>query len=308
MERYNNIAGYIKKGLAGVLLAVVLLVSGMAVGSATSGGSLARLIDPQVAVAPAATTAQVETTAANSAPAIAPTATPTAAAAAQASSQAPIVAYDATSAVQKAGPAVVTIVNTQSVMTGRGRFPVQATGIGSGIIVDNRGYIITNYHVIEGQQSLEVIFSDGTKAPARLVGGDSAADIAVVKVDVAVPAVAEFGNSDALEAGQPVVAIGSALGDFRNTVTAGVVSALHRNLDESTQSTLGDLIQTDAAINEGNSGGPLIDMSGKVIGINVAVVRSTGYQGSTAEGLGFAIPANTAQQIADNLIAQDAGQ
>ena len=306
MERYNNIAGYIKRGLAGVLLAVVLLVSGMAVGSATSGGNLARLIDPQLAVAPAATTAQVETTAANSAPAVAPTATATAVA--QANSQAPIVAYDATSAVQKAGPAVVTIVNTQSVMTGRGRFPVQATGIGSGIIVDNRGYIITNYHVIEGQQSLEVIFSDGAKAPARLVGGDSAADIAVVKVDVAVPAVAEFGNSDALEAGQPVVAIGSALGDFRNTVTAGVVSALHRNLDESTQSTLGDLIQTDAAINEGNSGGPLIDMSGKVIGINVAVVRSTGYQGSTAEGLGFAIPANTAQQIANGLIAQDAGQ
>jgi 2-alkenal reductase len=304
MERYNNIAGYIKRGLAGVLLAVVLLVSGMAVGSATSGGNLARLIDPQLAVAPAATNAQVETTAANSAPAVAPTATATA----QASGQAPIVAYDATSAVQKAGPAVVTIVNTQSVMTGRGRFPVQATGIGSGIIVNNRGYIITNYHVIEGQQSLEVIFSDGTKAPARLVGGDSAADIAVVKVDVAVPAVAEFGNSDALEAGQPVVAIGSALGDFRNTVTAGVVSALHRNLDETTQSTLGDLIQTDAAINEGNSGGPLIDMSGKVIGINVAVVRSTGYQGSTAEGLGFAIPANTAQQIAGGLIAQDAGQ
>jgi 2-alkenal reductase len=304
MERYNNIAGYIKRGLAGVLLAVVLLVSGMAVGSATSGGNLARLIDPQLAVAPAATNAQVETTAANSAPAVAPTATATA----QASGQAPIVAYDATSAVQKAGPAVVTIVNTQSVMTGRGRFPVQATGIGSGIIVNNRGYIITNYHVIEGQQSLEVIFSDGTKAPARLVGGDSAADIAVVKVDVAVPAVAEFGNSDALEAGQPVVAIGSALGDFRNTVTAGVVSALHRNLDETTQSTLGDLIQTDAAINEGNSGGPLIDMSGKVIGINVALVRSTGYQGSTAEGLGFAIPANTAQQIAGGLIAQDAGQ
>jgi 2-alkenal reductase len=140
------------------------------------------------------------------------------------------------------------------------------------------------------------------------VGGDAAADIAVVKVDTAVPAVAQFGDSDALEPGQPVVAIGSALGDFRNTVTAGVVSAVHRDLDETMQTDLGDLIQTDAAINEGNSGGPLIDLNGQVIGVNVAVVRSTGYQGDTAEGLGFAIPANTAKQIADNLIAQDTAQ
>jgi 2-alkenal reductase len=300
MERYNKIAGVVKTVVAGTLLGVVLLVSGMAMGSAASGGSLAGLLDTQLAVAPAATSAQVETTAALQE--ITATATP------QAGSQAPIVAYDATSAVKEVGPAVVTIVNTQSVMGGRGRFPVQVTGVGSGVIVDSRGYIVTNYHVIEGQQSLQVIFSDGTEAAARLVGGDAAADIAVVKVDTAVPAVAEFGDSDALEPGQPVVAIGSALGDFRNTVTAGVVSAVHRNLDETMQTDLGDLIQTDAAINEGNSGGPLIDLNGQVIGVNVAVVRSTDYQGDTAEGLGFAIPANTAKQIADELIAQDAGQ
>jgi 2-alkenal reductase len=298
MERYSKIAGIVKTGLAGTLLAVVLLVSGMAMGSASSGGSLAGLLDPQLAVAPAASSAQVETTAATQLA----TATP------EASKQAPIAVVDATSAVKQVGPAVVTIVNTQSVMGGRGRFPVQATGIGSGVIVDSRGYILTNYHVIEGQQSLQVIFSDGTEATARLVGGDAAADIAVVKVDTAVPAVAEFGDSDALEPGQPVVAIGSALGDFRNTVTAGVVSAVHRNLDETMQTDLGDLIQTDAAINEGNSGGPLIDLNGQVIGINVAVVRSTGYQGDTAKGLGFAIPANTAKQIADSLIAQDTAQ
>ena len=298
MERYTKIAGYIKTGLAGALLAMVLLVSGMAMGSAASGGGLAALLDPQLAAAPAANTAQVETTAATQ------EVTPTP----EASTQTPIVAFDATSAVDRVGPAVVTIVNTQSVMGGRGRFPVQATGIGSGVIVDSRGYIVTNYHVIEGQQSLQVIFSDGTEATARLVGGDPEHDIAVVKVDTAVPAVAEFGDSGALEPGQAVVAIGSALGDFRNTVTAGVVSAVHRDLDETLQTNLSDLIQTDAAINEGNSGGPLIDLNGQVIGINVAVVRSTGYQGDTAEGLGFAIPANTARQIAAGLIAQDAGQ
>jgi 2-alkenal reductase len=298
MERYNKIAGFVKTGLAGTLLAVVLLVSGMAMGSASSGGSLAGLLNPQLAVAPTASSAQVETTAATQLA----TTTP------EASEQAPIAVVDATSAVKQVGPAVVTIVNKQSVMGGRGRFPVQATGIGSGVIVDSRGYIVTNYHVIEGQQSLQVIFSDGTEAAARLVGGDEAADIAVVKVDTAVPAVAELGDSDALEPGQPVVAIGSALGDFRNTVTAGVVSAVHRDLDETLQTSLGDLIQTDAAINEGNSGGPLIDLNGQVIGINVAVVRSTGYQGDTAEGLGFAIPANTARQIADSLIVQDTAQ
>ena len=94
------------------------------------------------------------------------------------------------------------------------------------MIVDNRGYIVTNYHVVEGQSSLEVIFSDGQKSSATLVGTDPFTDLAVVKVDAQVPDVAEWGNSDNLEPGQPVVAIGSALGDFQNTVTAGVVSAL----------------------------------------------------------------------------------
>ena len=212
---------------------------------------------------------------------------------------------DARTAVEEAGPAVVTIVNTQSVNnTGRRFFgPTTATAIGSGVIISNDGYIVTNNHVIENQQSLEVIFSDGTKAAATLVGTDSFSDLAVIKVDAEVPAVAEFGDSDALEPGQAVVAIGSALGDFRNTVTAGVVSALHRDLEDSGSVALQDLIQTDAAINEGNSGGPLLDLEGNVIGINVAVVRGAGMGASVAEGLGFAIPGNTARQVADQLIA-----
>lgn len=212
---------------------------------------------------------------------------------------------DARPAVRKTGPAVVTIINNLAGGTSRS-FPGMAPqASGSGVVVDRRGYIVTNQHVVEGQGSLEVIFSDGTKAPAKLVGEDAFSDLAVVKVDVAVPAVAEFADSDQLEAGQPVIAIGSALGDFRNTVTAGVVSALHRDLDDSGSAALRNLIQTDAAINHGNSGGPLLQLDGRVVGINVAVVRGVGL-GNVAEGLGFAIPSNTARQVVDQLINKGA--
>ncbi|HET9492779.1 MAG TPA: trypsin-like peptidase domain-containing protein [Chloroflexia bacterium] len=210
---------------------------------------------------------------------------------------------DARSAVRETGPAVVTVVNRLATQRGFGGSP-QATG--SGVIIDNRGYIVTNYHVVEGQRTLEIIFSDGSKAPATLVGTDPFTDLAVVKVDADVPDAAEFGDSDALEPGQPVVAIGSALGDFQNTVTVGVVSALHRDLDDSGSTALQNLIQTDAAINHGNSGGPLLDMSGKVVGINVAVVRGSGFTGDTAEGLGFAIPSNTAREISRQIIENGA--
>jgi 2-alkenal reductase len=210
---------------------------------------------------------------------------------------------DARAAVRETGPAVVTVVNQLSTQRGAGG-SAQATG--SGVIIDSRGYILTNDHVVQGQRALEVIFSDGTKSPASLVGTDPFSDLAVIKVDSKVPDVAEFGDSDALEPGQPVVAIGSALGDFQNTVTAGVVSALHRDLDESSSTALQNLIQTDAAINHGNSGGPLLDVSGKVVGINVAVVRGSGFTGDTAEGLGFAIPSNTAREISRQIIENGA--
>ena len=210
---------------------------------------------------------------------------------------------DARAAVREVGPAVVTIVNTQS--TEGTRFRGALTGSGSGVIIDSRGYIVTNNHVVENQQSLEVIFSNGTKAPAQLVGTDPLTDLAVLKVDVAVPDVAEFSDSNALEPGQPVVAIGSPLGDFRNTVTVGVVSALHRSLNDSGSVALQDLVQTDAAINHGNSGGPLVDLNGRIVAINVAVVRSAG-QGDIAEGLGFAIPSNTVKERTEQLISKGA--
>lgn len=212
---------------------------------------------------------------------------------------------DARTAVRATGPAVVTVINQMSTTGGFGR--QTATASGSGVIIDQRGYIVTNNHVVENQSSLEVIFSDGTKSNATLVGTDPFSDLAVIKVNAVVPAVAEFGDSDLLEPGQPVVAIGSALGDFANTVTAGIVSALHRDLDDQGGSTsMQNLIQTDAAINHGNSGGPLLDITGKVIGINVAVVRGSDFSGDVAEGLGFAIPSNTAREVAEQIINKGA--
>jgi 2-alkenal reductase len=213
---------------------------------------------------------------------------------------------DARYAVQQAGPAVVTVINTMQVTT-RGRFgPATQTAeaSGSGIIIDEAGYIVTNQHVVENQTALEVIFSDGTRAPATLVGEDASIDLAVIKVNVAVPAVAKLGDSNALEPGQPVIAIGTALGDFQNTVTAGIISGLHRQLDDTTL-VAQDLIQTDAAINHGNSGGPLLDLEGNVIGINTAVVRADDSVGDIAEGLGFAIPSNTVKTVVERLIGSN---
>lgn len=173
---------------------------------------------------------------------------------------------------------------------------VSPTASGSGVIIDSNGYLVTNNHVIEGAQSLQVIYADGTKVDATLVGTDTILDIAVLKVNGKVPASAQFGDSGALQPGQAAIAIGSPLGDFRSTVTVGVISALNRTVDTET-----GLIQTDAAINNGNSGGPLVNSLGQVIGINTLVVRSSG-SGNVAEGLGFAIPSNLVQDIATQLI------
>lgn len=204
--------------------------------------------------------------------------------------------------VQKAGPAVVTVVNQMApTRTGFGGIS-QPEALGSGVIIDKDGDIVTNNHVIQGSNSLQVIFSDGRKVNAKLVGRDSISDLAVLKVNTDVPAVAEFGDSTKLEPGEQVVTIGSALGNFRNTVTHGIVSGLDRTLSDSSGPGLSGLIQTDAPINHGNSGGPLLNLQGEVIGINTAVVRSTGMGGDVAEGLGFAIPSETVKQITQQLI------
>ncbi|MCL5952073.1 MAG: trypsin-like peptidase domain-containing protein [Chloroflexi bacterium] len=200
-------------------------------------------------------------------------------------------------AVRKAKPAVVTVVNQMQAQRGFFGQTLSQTSSGSGVIVDPAGYIVTNNHVVDGAQSLQVIYSDGSKASAVIVGTDAVDDIAVIKVSGKLPAVAQFGDSNALEPGQVAIAIGSPLGNFQGTVTVGVVSALNRTVGDQT-----GLIQTDAAINNGNSGGPLLNSLGQVIGINTLVVRSTN-SGNVAEGLGFAIPSNLVHEIANQLIA-----
>lgn len=200
-------------------------------------------------------------------------------------------------AVKKVQPAVVTVINQMQPQRNRRGATLSPTASGSGVIIDAKGYVVTNNHVIDGAQSLQVIYADGTQVDATLVGTDPVLDIAVLKVNGQVPAVAQFGDSGALEPGQIAIAIGSPLGDFRGTVTVGVISGLNRTVDSET-----GLIQTDAAINNGNSGGPLINSLGQVVGINELVVRNSN-SGNVAEGLGFAIPSNLVRDIATQLIA-----
>ena len=139
---------------------------------------------------------------------------------------------------------------------------------GSGIFISNQGYILTNNHVVAGTQDVNIILADGTQQKAAIVGTDPYSDIAVLKTDGKVPAVVTLGNSDFLKPGETAIAIGSPLGDFKNTVTVGVVSTTGRSIDTGNGYEIEGLIQTDAAINQGNSGGPLVDLAGEVIGIN----------------------------------------
>lgn len=204
-------------------------------------------------------------------------------------------------AAQKVGPAVVTVITTLQRQPGQ-RTILEPTASGSGVILDKSGHILTNNHVIADQAKITIIFADGTQADASVVGGDSMADLAILKVDAAVPAVAELGDSDTLVSGERVLAIGSALGDFRNTVTSGVISGVGRSLP-GVDYRLDNLIQTDAAINHGNSGGPLINLAGQVVGINVAIYRGSSLSGDdTVEGVGFAIPINTARVVGQQLM------
>jgi len=207
-----------------------------------------------------------------------------------------------TQAVKKVGPSVVTVSGTiAGQMTFRG-MSSSSTVSGSGVFISSQGYILTNNHVIaDTQGDLTIVLSDGTQETAKIVGADQYSDIAVLKTSGKVPAVATLGNSDVLNPGETVIAIGSPLGDFKNTVTVGVVSATGRSIDSGNGYSIDNLIQTDAAINQGNSGGPLVDLAGNVVAINTLIVRNSGT-GTVAEGLGFAIPINTASTVAQQLI------
>lgn len=174
---------------------------------------------------------------------------------------------------------------------------VPRSGVASGVILSSDGYIVTNYHVVRDAQEVNVIFTDGARATARLQGSASVRDIAVIKVDRRGLPAADFGDSDRLRVGQFVVALGNPFG-LRGapTATTGVVSALQRTII-SEDLYLEDLIQTEAAINPGNSGGPLMDRHGKVIGINTAAIPF-------AQGLGFAIPGNTVVEFAQRILRE----
>jgi len=219
-----------------------------------------------------------------------------------------------TQVAAQAGPAVVTIINQQQPQPSIFGTVPGAQDEGSGFAVDRKGYIVTNFHVVQSAQTLTVVFSDGRKSPAKLVRTDQSSDLAVIKVNTGVPAVLSFGESSKLQPGEPVMAIGSALGEFRNTVTAGVVSALGRTITEPSGVSLHDMVQTDAAINQGNSGGPLLDDRGEVIGVNTAITRGSSQTDifglstdtAVAEGLGFAIPSNTVRNVANRLIKHQA--
>lgn len=179
--------------------------------------------------------------------------------------------------------------------------PVPVEGAGSGFVIDPRGYILTNFHVVQDAQSIEVVLGDRSKYLAKFVGADQRNDVALVKIEPkGKPLLAlQLGDSSTLQVGQKVLAIGNPFG-FQSTLTTGVVSALGRTVQTSQTTYIDEAIQTDAAINRGNSGGPLIDSRGEVIGINSAIYTPSG----TTAGIGFAIPINTAKRIAHDLITE----
>ena len=177
------------------------------------------------------------------------------------------------------------------------------TSSGTGIVMSQDGYVITNYHVIESAQQIYVTLEDDSQFVADLVGGDETSDLAVLKVEATNLTPAEFGDSDALRVGDMVVAIGDPLGaELRGTMTDGIVSAINRDVNLSGRQMT--MIQTNAALNSGNSGGPLINCYGQVIGINTMKMRNYSTTSATVEGLGFAIPMTSAKPILDELIEQ----
>lgn len=207
-------------------------------------------------------------------------------------------------AIRRVGPAVVKVSTelagpADELFTPPLGFKLQ--GQGSGIVIDDKGHILTNQHVVQDAKSITVQFPDGKTFPARLLGADPWADLAVLKVDAEGLPHAPLGDSDRVVVGQSVIAIGNPVG-FDYSVTAGIISALGRDVevDPAQHLFLEDMIQTDAAINPGNSGGPLVDLNGRVIGMTTAVVRT--LEGVVAEGLGFAVPINQALELAQQII------
>lgn len=215
-----------------------------------------------------------------------------------------------TQTVQKVLPGVVTLLVEATKLDPAGRVIGRETNLGSGVVIDSRGYIVTNFHVVENAVKITVKFPGGEERPAATVGDDSPfTDIAVIRVQPDNLTVVPMGDSDALDLGQQVLAIGSpAFGqsatdvrnDFKNTVTRGIVSGLHRRWPKS-DTVMEDLIQTDAAVNHGNSGGALVTFKGEVVGIPTTVVRKAGGD-FVVEGVAFAISSKTFRPLVEEII------
>lgn len=201
---------------------------------------------------------------------------------------------------QRVSPSVVNIT-TQVLRRGFFFEAIPEEGAGSGFILDDEGHVVTNFHVIEGAQNIEVTFLDETTVPAKIVGADPRNDIAILQVEAAPDLLApvELGASNNLQVGQRAIVIGNPFGQFGGTLTTGVVSALNRTLQGQDGRQISGIIQTDAAINRGNSGGPLLDSAGRVIGINTAIFSPSG----TNAGVGFAIPVDTLRRVLPDLLA-----
>ncbi len=195
-----------------------------------------------------------------------------------------------TSAVDRVSPSVVKIDVTRS----KGRRWSTAQGNGSGFVFTPDGLILTNSHVAHGARELRVTLPDGRTADAGVIGDDPDTDLAVIKIDSPDVVASELGESDRLRAGQIVIAIGNPYG-FQHTVTAGIVSALGRSLRAQSGRLIANVIQTDAALNPGNSGGPLVDTAGKVVGLNTAIIMG-------GQGLSFAVPIDTAKIVVPALL------
>ncbi len=265
---------------AGAQLTAVAIISALVASASTVGVLGAFSITPQASVAPApsSSVAQAGVLAANT----------------------DTDAQDLTEVVADATQSVVTITSEG---VSRSRFPVfgvPSRGVGSGVVVSADGLILTNSHVVEGADQLTVTTADGQELSATVVKADPTHDIAVIRAAGGTLTPATLGDSSTIKVGETVLAIGSPLGEFTETVTRGIVSALDRSISVGNQQTgraedLSGLIQTDAAINPGNSGGALINVRGEVIGMNTAVAGS-------AEGIGFAIPINAAKQMIDQAV------
>lgn len=201
---------------------------------------------------------------------------------------------------RQASPAVANIV-TRMVQYDFFYNAVPVEGAGSGFVIDTAGHILTNYHVVDGAQAIEVTLGDQSRFKAKYIGADTRNDIALIQISPGVHKLATLplGDSRNLQVGQRVLAIGNPFG-FQSTLTTGVVSSLGRTVQTGDNTFIDEAIQTDAAINRGNSGGPLLNTRGEVIGINSAIYAPNG----TTAGIGFAIPINTARRVANDLITQ----